>query len=279
MKKNVREENRQIFEDTMQYCAHHRTVKNAIRQSISAQKVMKEGEEIPFPAGKRGEETKILVSPQRTLEAAAAYKDKKVCVLNFASATNPGGGVTRGTSAQEESLCRISTLYSCLTERRVREDFYEKHREQLLSGEMSRCYNDDAIYTPGVLVIKSDTTNPAILPEEEWFFVDVITCAAPNLRLQEGEEPADVLPTPEELKQIHQKRAKRILEIARAKEVQVLILGAFGCGVFQNSPELVAASFHEALREYEGALETVEFAIYAKDEESENLRIFRHEFA
>ena len=28
----------------------------------------------------------------------------------------------------------------------------------------------------------SDTANPALLPEEEWYDVDVITCAAPNLQ-------------------------------------------------------------------------------------------------
>lgn len=30
--------------------------------------------------------------------------------------------------------------------------------------------------------IKRLTANPALLPEEEWYDVDVITCAAPNLR-------------------------------------------------------------------------------------------------
>ena len=61
------------------------------------------------------DEAKIIVSTKRTFEAAAGYAGQKVAVHNFASATNPGGGVTRGSSAQEECLCRCSVLYFCLS--------------------------------------------------------------------------------------------------------------------------------------------------------------------
>ena len=39
-------------------------------------------------------------------------------------------------------------------------------------------YNDDIIYTQDITVFKSDTHFPEMLPEEEWYNVDVLTSAA-----------------------------------------------------------------------------------------------------
>ncbi len=72
-------------------------------------------------------------------------------MLNFASATNPGGGVVKGSSAQEECLCRCSVLYPCLDTRKMWAKFCDPHRQ---AGDP--LYNDDCIYTPRVRVIKSD---------------------------------------------------------------------------------------------------------------------------
>lgn len=59
------------------------------------------------------------------------------------------------------------------------EGFYKPHRDA-----HDPIHNDDIIYTPGVAVFKTDTTAPQLLPESEWYDVDIITCAAPNLRNQ-----------------------------------------------------------------------------------------------
>lgn len=68
-------------------------------------------------------------------------------------------------------------LYFNLNVQQMWDDFYGPHR--LAHNSI---HNDDIIYTPSVTVFKSDTANPTLLPEEEWYDVDVITCAAPNLR-------------------------------------------------------------------------------------------------
>ena len=53
-----------------------------------------------------------------------------------------------------------------------------------------------------------------------------------------GYKPAKV--TPAELESLLTSRIKRIFEIAAANENEVLILGAFGCGAFRNSADILA---------------------------------------
>lgn len=212
------------------------------------------------------------------MEAAApyAYAGKKVCILNFASATNPGGGVTRGSSAQEEAICRCSTLFPNLNERESWNIFYEPHRRQ-----HDPLHNDDCIYTPGVMVFKSDTDYPQLLPEEKWYSVNVVTCAAPNLRekpsnsMNSGDGDAAVHISRENLQALHEKRMRKVLEIAWRKGNEVVILGAFGCGAFRNPPMVVAQAMKTVVQEYRKNFETIEFAIYCSPRDDANYRVFQ----
>ena len=221
---------------------------------------------------------RIVLSPKRTLEAAApyAYAGKKVCVLNFASATNPGGGVIKGSSAQEEAICRCSTLYPNLKAERVWEKFYAPHRRA-----RDPLHNDDCIYTPGVVVFKSDVDYPQLLPEEKWYPVNVLTCAAPNLRerpsneMNAGDGDAAVHISREDLQALHEKRMRRVLEIAWRKGNEVVILGAFGCGAFRNPPAVVAQAMKTVVQEYRMNFEIIEFAVYCGAQCDTNYRVFQ----
>lgn len=270
-----RTSNIEVFKHTESMCSAHPALQAAIRSSVSRQAVIPQ--EMPLEGGIpcREREANVVVSAKRTFEAAAAYAGRKVCVLNFASATNPGGGVRYGSRAQEEGLCRCSTLYPCLNTPALWEGFYAPHRAQA-----DPLHNDDCIYTPDVVVFKSDTSHPDMLEEARWQRVDVITCAAPNLR----EEPSNVMNpgegeavsvTLEQLQRIHEQRMARILRIAALHRCDVVVLGAFGCGAFCNDPRIVAKAYANVLPEFRHAFETVEFAVYCTKADTTNFDVFR----
>ena len=259
-----RDLNVEIFEDTMKLCNTHKVLKESIEESIEGQVLILEGEDKDGQVKNRyNDDAKVIVSQKRTFEAAMDYKEGRVCVLNFASATTPGGGVVKGSNAQEEALCRCSTLYPCIDEHDMWKGFYYPHRYA-----KSPVHNDDCIYTPGVVVFKSDTGAPRLLPEAQWKKVDVISCAAPNLRprpqnrMNEGDGDVPVKLSNDELQYIHETKLRRILDIALENGAEVMILGAYGCGAFQNPPAVVARAMFNVVREYIKEFKTIEFAIY-----------------
>ena len=271
-----RERNINVFQDTEKLYQTNERLKDAVRKSIDEQKLILSDDAIMYENAGRKDGT-VLVSGKRTLEAAEAYvrNGKRVCILNFASATNPGGGVIHGSSAQEEALCRISTLYPCLNTKVMWNGFYRPHR--LADNPL---YNDDCIFTPGVKVIKTDTGLPELMPEDLWWDVDVITCAAPNLREvpsnrmnpNAGSKKAEI--TLEGLRKLHDKRIERIFQLAIAEHADVLILGAFGCGAFCNPPDIVAEAFAKNTEKYRDCFDVIEYAVYHTAREKENFEVF-----
>lgn len=255
----------QTYAQTKLLCEADTKLRAAIEESICGQCVVMEGENIDVPTPRYTSPAQIIVSPKRTFEAVRQYRNKKVCVLNFASAVNPGGGVEKGSSAQEEVLCRCSTLTPCLLSSDANNRFYGPHR-----AYKNPIHNDDCIYTPHVYVIRDDTTEQ-LLPEEEWYSVDVISCAAPNLR--------NGIPcTTEELKMLLENRIERIMTLAAQHEIEVLILGAFGCGVFRCPPELVAEVMRSVAEKYRYHFRAIEFAVYCRTEDNSNYKVFRDVF-
>ena len=248
-----------VFADTEKIYNNSAELKNAAANTIRNQYIVSDNSQIkPFAENHRfSEPAKVFVSMNRSFQAAQNYKDKKVCVLNFASATHAGGGVKTGASAQEECLCRCSTLYFAISESNTYNNFHKKHLSMLKGGKMDSTYNDDCIYSPDIVVFKSDDGKYTYLPENQQYKVDVITCAAPNLN--NFYHPVNV--SKEELENIHKSRAKRILDIAKSENEDTLILGAFGCGAFRNSPTLVARVWSNVLKDYLYDFETIEFAV------------------
>ena len=272
-----RTKNAEIFRDTEQRYTTDQALVQAVRESTEAQVFISEKTTVSVPAPSQAEKAKVIVSGKRSLEAAVSYawQAKKVCVLNFASATNPGGGVVSGSSAQEECICRCTTLYPCLNIDQMWNVFYRPHRKVA-----NPLYNNDCIYTPNVCVFKSDTNFPEPLSKEDWWSVNILTCAAPNLRERPGnmmnphagDKAAKI--TPAELEKLLTARIRRIFEIAVANGNEVLILGAFGCGAFRNPPQIVAKVFNAVMKDYLCYFDTIEYAVYHTEREVANYEAF-----
>lgn len=280
-----RSKNIKIFEDTMRQCRENERLCESVCSSIKKQKIYMETdllEDIEYEKCYENK-AKVIISKKRSFEAASQYVGKKVCVHNFASATNPGGGVVHGSSAQEECLCRCSTLYPVLSEEHVMHQFYNRHRKLLREKKISALYTDDCIYTPTITVFKSDIDFPEKLSEEEWYQVDVLTMAAPNLREKPGnrmnpDSGKRVIVGEMELKELHKKRMTRLFEIVKRNKVEVLILGAFGCGAFCNSPKIVAEAMKEVIEVYQWDFDTIELAVYCSPRNDENYCTFCNVF-
>ncbi len=272
-----RQRNSEIFEDTRDWYTRDAKLKQAVQRSRQGTQFYAPGE-LVLPVEKLArfaDEVRVLVSRERTLQAAGKYAGQRVAVLNFASATNPGGGVTRGSSAQEEALCRCSTLYPCLLGDELWQKYYKMHRDR-----RDVTYTDACIYTPDVLVIKTDTDAPERLPEGKIQAVDAITCAAPNLRERPGNAMNPGFGSPvhlsrQDIYSLHTQRARKILNVAALHDIDVLILGAFGCGAFCNPPDVVAAAYRDVLPEFAHALCTVEFSVYCSPRDDSNYQAFR----
>jgi uncharacterized protein (TIGR02452 family) len=177
----------------------------------------------------------VEVENETTLQGGArltaSYKDGRIGVLNFASAKNAGGGFLKGAQAQEESLARSSGLYYSLLRGHL---FYEYHRTH-----RSGFYSDRMIYSPHCPVFRSDEGDLLERP----YFVDFITSPAPNAGVIQQNEPDMSV----RLEGILRERASKILSLAIYHRCDVLVLGAWGCGVFRNDPAMVAQIFRELL--------------------------------
>ncbi len=251
------------MQDTLSF-SYGPVLRNRTQKAAASSRVYQEGFVSPKINIGEGE---LLLQEIGTLEAARLSMDLgKVAVLNFANGEEPCGGARQGTNTQEEYLCRNTNLYHCLTRPQLLEPFYGYHRAR---GQSS----DRVIYTQGITVFKDGAPVPDYLPHRKWYEIDVLTCAAPSM-----EETPHLGDGAREI--LFRSRIRNICEAARDNDVQVLILGAFGCGAFGNPPLVVAQAFHKVLME-EGCrryFRRVIFAILKTEETDPNDAAFSQVF-
>ncbi|WOO83176.1 putative protein [Vanrija pseudolonga] len=214
--------------------------------------------------------TLIEVTPETSTEAherlALQENAPSIAVLNFASARNPGGGYLGGARAQEEDICRHSALYTTLTTPAAA-DYYACHNKS-----SDRRYSHRVIWSPDVPVYRDCTGALLAAP----YAVSFLTSPAPNAGAVRR-DPAMFATVPGLLRE----RAARVLAVAAAHGVRTLVLGAWGCGVFQNRPEDTARAFADLVNiggDFYGVFERIVFAVYDNSKSQETLTAFRVEF-
>ncbi len=164
--------------------------------------------------------------------SAVLKQTGKIIALNFANAMYPGGGYILGGNAQEEALCRASMLYYTI---RTAKKYYHANRMHVFPD-----YTDHMIYSQNVPVIRDQEGKRL----EASRLCDFITCPAVNRTF------AKFLFSKKKLDQIMQNRISQIIQLCALKKPDVIILGAFGCGVFGNQREMIYPLFESAINQY-----------------------------
>ena len=217
--------------------------------------------------------TSIEITDETTDTAGRrlAFNGDNVVVLNFADAICPGGGFLKGSKAQEECLCRVSGLFFCLKQERMN-NYYKINEESLFDGDIPKDrlirnnYTDNIIYSPKVPFFRDKDYNWLA----ESANLSVITSPAPYCGdLKEESERTSVA-----IYSIFLSRMEKIFNIALEFGHKKIIIGAWGCGAFGNSPEVVASCFKDILNnKFKNCFKEVVFAI--PNIESKNHKTFK----
>ncbi|MCD8149823.1 MAG: TIGR02452 family protein [Clostridiales bacterium] len=193
----------------------------------------------------------------------------KILVLNLASATRPGGQTRKGASAQEEDLCRRTSLLLSL-ESETAKKYYDYN-----NARKTRMGSDAVMVSPDVEVIKDASSETLQDP----FPISVMSCAAPMVRL--GLEGM----SQQEYEQMLYQRIQGMLLVAASQGYRHLVLGAFGCGVYGNDAAVVSDLFYRAILNltYKGVegirlFDSIDFAVLCRPEKDYNYREFCRNF-
>ena len=176
-------------------------------------------------------ECEIRVDMLDSLTSAQKNGVGKMLVLNFANAFRPGGGFLRGARAQEEAMCRCSTLYASISGEAALE-MYEYNK-----AHMTPEGSDYMLLSPSVIVFRDVECNLLKTP----YAVSVLTAAAPNLYGEAEGLKGDAL------LDLMRHKIKNVVAVAAKYSYETLILGAWGCGAFGHDAKQVAQCFYDVL--------------------------------
>lgn len=227
-----------MFEQTMADLKHANTPKSTVYRRKSGSDPMP-----ALPSLAQPYNTTIEVVNEDCMDSCHWFRENygeeaKIALLNMCSEFCPGGGVVKGSNAQEEAICRQTSLYPSLKQ------------IQMQGGYPLSPLT--VIYTENVKIFKDCAGKRC-----KRCIVDVFSMAALRRpRLQNGGyQPEDY--------QLMMHKCDTLLHSMALKGATHLVLGAWGCGAFCNPPDKVAEIFKHLLEtSYKGRFQFVAFAIY-----------------
>lgn len=226
--------------------------------------------ELALPPFVRNPSTHIRVVNEDSVTEGLRLKRESnynVGVVNFANEDRPGGGVENGARAQEEAICRTTGLYFSIDPRLNAHIVFPQGRYKIPEF--------GSIFSPSVPVLRN--------PEGERFqWMDAVETLhfISSAAYHPGNRPQNTQAYEDGMKQ------KIRMQVATAIQhgCNALVLGAFGCGAFQNPPGVVARLTREVLMEdfCRGAFHHISFAVYVSPgslRDQNNLAAFQQAFA
>ena len=205
----------------------------------------------------------LLRSPMRPpwqRHAAWCREASQSCLFKLRLSRKPGE-VLDGSSAQEESIARATGLYPCIAQ-------FNVIRNQ---PQVSFCpvYRSHDLLAAGAGI--RDDRDQLL---EQPFFVSIITAPAVNAGVVKSREPHNI----PRIEEVMVTRIGKILAVAAVYRYDALVLGAYGCGVFQNNPTDVAGYFARFLGpggRFENVFRHVTFAVPEKGRSKHNHHVFK----
>jgi len=204
----------------------------------------------------------VLYFLSRIYEPRDEYRN--VFVLNLANNYYPGGGWEKGDSAQEEAIFRRTN--SCMV--LLLKSHYPIDSENTHTSEGS----GRVLYSPEITII-SDKRNhfEKIDSFNKTNKFSMVSSAAIKLDNQRNFTPIEY--------EITKKRIESVFRVAIDKKHKILILGAYGCGAFNNDPNIIYEIFYDNIKKYGGYFEEIYFAILklkAGGKDAKNYTIFKN---
>lgn len=235
--------NIECFNDTLKQCKKYKRCTSDLFNLRSIDKEMLDSRLI---FNKKGN---VTVVNNDCIEEARKY-DGDVILLNMASATSRGGGVQNGANAQEEQLCRRTTLYPSL---------FDVHYPL---PEIS------CILTQNVTIFK-DSHHKYYDTDSKCHIISVAAYRVGKSGLSKTQ-----------LNGMYEK-IRLMLKVASGVDASTIILSALGCGAYNNDPKVVSKIFHDILigEGYAKLFDNVVFAIIDDHNANGNYKSFNETFS